>query len=98
MRRRMRFIFTFENKGRLAADRIEQSEKKHTRVSLLLPDAARGGGGAPLSSFSFDGALSSLGLDCVSTFDGGGDSGDNVPAVRALVSACVLEPSAGGGA
>ena len=84
MRRRMRFIFTLKNKGRLAADRIEQSEKKDTRVSFLPPDAARGKGGAPLSSFSFEGALSSLGLDCVSTVDGGGD---NVPAVCALVSA-----------
>ena len=65
--------------------------KRHTRVSFLLPDAAWGVRDAPLSSFlacvSVGGAaLSSLGLDGVSVFDGAGGVGD-VSRFGALVSA-----------
>lgn len=82
----MRFIFTFKEKQtRLNMDRIKQDEKKHTRVSFLLPDAA---GKAGAVSFSFGGAaLFSLGLDGVSAFDGAGGLGGDASGFGALVSA-----------
>lgn len=76
----------------------QNKTRRLTRVSFLLPAAARGGGEAFLSCFldccSLGGTtLSSLGLEGVSAFDGVGD----VSGFGALVSAFGVGTSGGGG-